>query len=462
MSDIEKTISVKGAEKVVAELEKTRQTVAALKQENRELRQTSENNSTDTMAELKGMAAQYLSVGAAIGLVTRGVQEQLAEQEKIGRVYEENNQKLLQSLALSNQLKNIGAIESFVNASSNPAQARNFLGGVMQSAPNMPIEQQMAIARNLEPAAAVLTEDQASQTGRLAGAFGKLGIKNPESVAIMAQRDAGGNASDLLGDRTLRNMGNMINAGLDPAAAVALNVASLNNDMGGKWAGGLVDALLMDDKPGDTDSAKKRAFLKDGNASSRLSRLLEDQKLAAEIMGPTKALELSRTSVGTLQRLTTAYGNAEGEPAALESLARSSEGGDDVVGQRAAEARWMKRRQKRGSSLDPWADIRAMEYEAIADQAETDGWGYVATNASRRVEASVTSRAAAAAGMSPQDYATRRQFARETNPLWDSEVLKTLEETLRDQKLINEELLKELRSRSGSQPATPTRSVHGE
>jgi len=466
MSDIEKKISLKGLDQVLSDFQKLQNEVSELKNRNRELRQTSEGNASETMSELKGMAAQYLSVGAAVGLVTRGIQEQLAEQEKMGRVYEENNQKLVQQLALTNQLKNIGRIEEFVNSSANQTQARAFLGGVMSSAPNMPIEQQFAIAKGLEPAANVLTEDQASQTGRLAGAFGRLGITNPESVAIMAQRDAGGNAEALLGDRTLRNMGNMIRAGLDPAAAVALNVAAVNNDMGGKWAGGLVDALLMDDQAKPDDSPRKRAFLRDNNAGSRLSSLMGDPKTASEILGATKALEIGRSSVDTLQRMTTAYGNASGIPGSLEAEALASDAGADVVGERKATAMWDKRRRERGAALDPYADARSQFDAAIVDQGVEDGWGSSVTTLLRRVENAVSTRVSSAMGYSASDYATERLVNKERRVGgWGSsspETLKILEESLRVQGLINEELLIQLRKQNGVVSPAPSRSIHGE
>lgn len=462
MSDIEKKISLKGIDQVLNDYNRLKTEVDELKNKSRELRQSTEDNSSNTMNELKGMAAQYLSVGAAIGLVTRGVAELLAEQQKVGQVYDENNQKLLQQLSITNQLKSGGKIEEFLKSTGDVDQARNVLSGVMSAAPGMDIKEQFRITKALEPAFAALSSDQASQTGTIAGAFGKLGVKNPESVALLAQADAGRNASQLASPKFLRHMGNLIESGMDPSQAISLGVTSLNEDMGTKWAGKLVDTLVTDEKPGQGDSSKKRSFLKDKDAMSRFERLKADPRMAADVLGDTTAMEFGRFDLGLLDSQASRYSSASNAAEELAKNAKSFGAGSDAYGANAAKALWKKRQAEAGEQLDPWADLREQEYNAINDQSVQDGWGMVITNQARKLGASAHTRIASAMGQNPADVATERLVSRAMGGDFNQDTLKTFEETLRVQGLINEELLVDLRKKNNLVPQAPSRSTHGE
>lgn len=453
MSDIEKKISLKGIDQVLADYNRLKTEVDELKNKSRELRQSTEDNSSNTMTELKGMAAQYLSVGAAIGLVTQAVMAHRDEQERVGRIYDEQNQKLVQQLALTSQLQSIKAIEAFTRTEGYEVdKARAAITGVIQGNPNIEFGQAQKLAGQLMQAQGVLSVDQVGQTAEITGRFDKMGFGDrSDDLALISQKIAGKEAGNINNRKFFSNIESMSAGGIDADTALAFNLAAISEDLGPKWAGQVVEQLLTTEKAKPGDSAIKRRFLR-ADEGSRL-QMLQDPKVANEILGGKTAGEFAR-EFGKVDDIRGQLGGASDFENKMVAQAVTSNAGKEALEQSADKASADQEELARGGIADDWNAVRRVRSRLRSRQIARGGFSALEGFAEGLVDSAATEVGAFLGGDPRTSLQNQVNGLRSNGRSEEAEYLKEIAR----QNGIMLDLMQQ--QQSGAQ--APSRSVHGE
>lgn len=460
MSDIEKTISLKGVEKVYADLDRLRGIVKDLADKNAELVKGSKENGSEFQESIAGWATGFLSVGAAVGVVSSALRNQIDLQNKLGESYDNTQKKMIEQLAKANLLSNADEIDKFAAEKDRNGsfkfdrdKAVAAMVGASAGMPGASAADKQMLARSVMTGSELMSADDVKNNAELSARFMRMGVSSYADMPLVLQRVTGRESGALNDKKFTRNVENMIGAGVDRTTALSLNAAALDEDLGNKWAGSVVDAITTTDKPGMQDSRLKRQFLK-ADQSERAKMLMENPAIAKEMLGGTKALEMQRTR-GRFEDIRREVGGADGERDRRVAAAMSTEAGRGALDEIKNESANRQRDYETGKKLDEKLDSRSRVSE-YRDRQIKDGnvFDAVGQYALKGVDA-VTSRLPEAMVGTPRDWASQAVGAGDTE----------FKDYLRRSAVATESLVSEMRddkTRSGKIPQAPSRSAHGE
>jgi hypothetical protein len=460
MSDIEKTISLKGIEKVYADLDRLRGIVKDLADKNAELVKGSKDNGSEFQGTIANWATGFLSVGAAVGVVSSAIRNQIDLQNKLGESYDNTQKKMIEQLAKANLLSNADEIDKFAAEKDRNGsfkfdrdKAVAAMVGASAGMPGASAADKQMLARSVMTGSELMSADDVKNNAELSARFMRMGVSSYADMPLVLQRVTGRESGALNDKKFTRNVENMIGAGVDRPTALSLNAAALDDDLGNKWAGSVVDAITTTDKPGMQDSRLKRQFLK-ADQSERAKMLMENPAIAKEMLGGTKAMEMQRT-MGRFEDIRREVGGADGERDRRMAAAMSTELGRSALDEIKDEASNKQRDYETAAELDPMLDARAR----VAKYRDREiGKGGLLTGvgqyALKGVDA-VTSRLPEFMVGSPREWAGQA-----VGP-GDAE----FKDYLRRNAEASEALVLEMRddkTRTGKIPQAPSRSTHGE
>jgi hypothetical protein len=457
MTDITKTISLKGLDQIVSEFNQLKSELAEVKGKYKELRQQTKQDSDEHLGDLKSWAAGYLSVTALWGQVSAAAQEYLAVQQKITDEYGKQNTAQTQTLFLTGQLSQGKNVDAFVQSdrSYDVTKAQAAIGGAMEGGTGLSYTQQQAVARDVMSAAHLMDAGSAGSLGQLGGRLAKAGISEAGDAAIVATQLTGKEASQMGSRKAQSSLQSLLEAGFGADRALAMVTASVDSDLGPKYMDKYLESLSSTEQVGFTTDAKKAKFLRTNGVMARDELLRSDEEVRKAVLGEKGSNEFSRTS-GKIDDFERAYAARDGAGERSTAEAMQSESGADAVGAAKAAARKSQRQRKTGEKLDPYSD--AMQYisEAIDAEAQDRGFGHALSAQAAKLGVGVEGRVSYATGGNAAEYATGKvNFMKEMG--YSDETIRDLIETLRDNGLLVERMLNK-----DAAATVPSRSAHGE
>ena len=358
------------------------------------------------MKHLTGMAAGYVTVSAAIGVVREGTD---AWHDRLKAVAETNakiRDQMLEALGDAGKVKMLGASKEFIDKTATASgmtreKIGNFLAGSLSGDPTADIAKHYAIASALAPAGEVLDRPgQQKSSAELAIHLGRYAAKKtPEQLANLAvslRNQVGSAGVGQIAERANMNIiGTAIRSGAtDTEGALAISALLYQGDKSSREAGRMLALLGVDKKTPNVAKRSERLTPDEETEnkfyatepSDRLRLLQEDPKVRAAILKDPKSLGyfegenaiLSPSRIAAKKQVFT--GSQEGEGAISRQVRELEE--TDVTGDRAFrhETEFLKdqaeMRQERLAEAK-----RNLHLRNEKRKAETNVWGGIVLSA---------------------------------------------------------------------------------
>lgn len=464
MTDIQKTISLKGLDQIVSEFNKLKNELDGVKAKYKELKEEtkhSKQESAEHRTELENWAAGYLSVGAAIAVTTAGAHAFLQEQERIGAQFDKNNESLTRQLLLTGQLKAGKQAEEFIRSTGGDFEkgVAAFTGVAMGAGGKIDATARETIARDIMKVSPLLEAGDVSDLSKFAGSLEKMGFA-PEragGAAILARQMAGQEAQSLMSRKSRQSMKSMVDMGFSSEEALAFGVAAASEDLGPKFADSLLEAISSTEQPGFTATANKRRFLNEKNGRSRLEMLKSNPAMAKELLGEKKALEFARQFNAIPSIAENIAANAGTAADAMVSDARSFDAGQEAWSNATKKGIDDKADRDTARANDPYADAWQNISSTIDKQYNQSTlfgtpFSYVGSMIAKAVYG-LELGADQFLGQSPEG--TLKHFERNAN--FSPEIMKAFRDKIEADKASLRDA--NMRDRAAT---VPSRSVHGE
>lgn len=222
------------AEQLERELEKASRTIAELKENLKQLQKeqgTYKGGLEETVAALGKKVTAFLSVGAAVGLVNKGYQEQKKLLEEISQKALETAKRTVQVLSASGDLARRDELLKAVGPGGLEA-----FGAVSAAGANLSFERRTELANELKKRK-LLGGDVAAEGSLLAGLAEMLsGAKGGDVADVFAsvKAQAKGQAGALVAGESKLAFGALQRAGMSPEAALALLTEGVTQDIPAK------------------------------------------------------------------------------------------------------------------------------------------------------------------------------------------------------------------------------------
>lgn len=457
MSDIEKTISLKGLDQMVADVNRFKAELDGIKAKYKELSAQTKKDTDDHLGDLKSMAAGYLSVTSIYGQLTAAATEYLAMQQRITDEYGKQTNAQTQTLFLAGQLSQGKNVDAFVqsNRGYDVKKAQAAIGGAMEGGTGIEFFRQEAVAREVMAAGHLMDAGAIGVTAQLGGRLAKAGIQDAGDAAIVATQLTGKEAN-LLGSRKAQSsLQSLLEAGFKEDRALAMVTAAVDSDLGPKYMDKYLDALSSTEQVGFTTETHKAKFLRTNGMFARDELLRSDEEVRKAVLGEKGSNEFLRTS-SRLGEFEKAFAGRDGVGGRALADALQSESGADAIDAARRAAKKSQKERRAATQFDPWADIAESVGDAIDEEYRYSGVGMALPYRVDRFARTSRILINRDSGASAADTATREVNAM-TESGYKPEVIRDLIETLRENGLLTERLL----SRDAA-ATVPSRSPHSE
>lgn len=251
--------------------------------------------------EVKSMAAQWVSVGAVVGIATSAYQRLRAETERLGEAHQKLSKDITQAIAKAGDLANASTIEAAIGGvkGATREQASAAFTGISNAAPGMDLNRRLSLMREVAPMAP--TGANVGQLGNIAGKIGQLmpgtSANDVLDVTAMMRQRTGEDFERIGGDEFEASMARLQQSGMSPIQSMAIGLAGVEANLPSKAinkiAGSLVESDPTAGQHGRLTATQRmqRNFYK-LDAQSRFKALSTDKATAEAVLGVGGAINM--------------------------------------------------------------------------------------------------------------------------------------------------------------------------